>query len=221
MRKRTRAIEEDASRSHLDCKAGRTACLTWEILEKVKRFSRVSWVSLAFLAIPAWAADVKAPGVPNFHVVNDHVYRGGQPAEAGWKSLAKLGVRTVIDLRLATEHSITTEERAVVAAGMRYISRPMHGLLAPTSEEILKILALLDSSGDGPVFVHCRRGADRTGTVIACYRIAHDQWPNEKALREARSHGMSWIEVGMKHFIENFHMENLAGAGLPPAANTR
>ena len=46
-----------------------------------------------------WAADVAVPGVPNFHQVNERVYRGAQPRAEGWSSLAKLGIKTVIDLR--------------------------------------------------------------------------------------------------------------------------
>jgi protein tyrosine/serine phosphatase len=46
-----------------------------------------------------------------------------------------------------------------------------------------------------------KRGADRTGTVIACYRIAHNQWPNQEALDEARTFGMSWTERGMRNYV--------------------
>jgi len=145
-----------------------------------------------------------APGVPNFHQVNEHVYRGGQPAEAGWSSLAKLGVKLVIDLRPPTEHPVLAEQRAVQAAGMRYVNVPMKGLGAPKGETVLKVLATMQSASDGSVFVHCKRGADRTGTVIACYRILHDRWENRKALEEARSYGMYPIERAMMHYILNF-----------------
>jgi uncharacterized protein (TIGR01244 family) len=176
----------------------------------VQRRTLIFWLAASILALPLGAAD--APGVPNFHQVNEHLYRGGQPADDGWSSLAKLGVKTVIDLRPASEHSIAKEARAVEAAGMVYVSQPMAGLAAPTNEEIRKILALLDSSEQWPIFVHCRRGADRTGTVIACYRIAHNQLANEEALREARWYGLSRLEVGMKHFIQNFHIDSAARA---------
>ena len=172
----------------------------------------------SLFALPAGAADIGAPGVPNFHQVNEHVYRGGQPGDAGWSSLAKLGIKTVIDLRPASEHSIGTEARMVEASGMVYVSQPLAGFAAPTNEEILKILTSLDSSAQWPVFVHCRRGADRTGTVIACYRIAHDQWANEEALREARTYGLSPLEIGMRHFIHSFHIDGATtegDSGLP------
>jgi protein tyrosine/serine phosphatase len=34
------------------------------------------------------------------------------------------------------------------------------------------------------VFVHCRYGSDRTGTMIAIYRIAVQNWDREEAIRE-------------------------------------
>jgi protein-tyrosine phosphatase len=66
------------------------------------------------------------------------------------------------------------------------------------------LLGLLNDAAAGPVFVHCRRGADRTGTVLACYRIAHDGWDNSKALSEARSLGMSWIERAMQSYVLHY-----------------
>jgi protein tyrosine/serine phosphatase len=102
-------------------------------------------------------------------------------------------VKTVIDLRREGEdgeHSIRAEAKAVETAGMRYVSVPMNGIVAPTHEQIARIMAVLDSNE--PVFVHCKKGKDRTGTVVACYRIARDRWTNQKAMAEAKSHGLHW-----------------------------
>jgi protein tyrosine/serine phosphatase len=66
----------------------------------------------------------------------------------------------------------------------------------------------------GPVFIHCQHGCDRTGTVIACYRIKHDKWPTEKAFKEAMLHGFSWLERGMKRSVLAFGKAlESAGAG--------
>ena len=138
-------------------------------------------------------------GVHNFHQVDEHVYRGAQPNHEGFASLAKLGVKTVIDLR--GEKS----ERAVVeGAGMHYVRLAWSGYKAPAEEQVSTVLSLLNDKTAWPVFVHCRRGADRTGTAIACYRIAHDHWTNQQALEEAKGFGMSSTEAAMRRFIERF-----------------
>ena len=65
------------------------------------------------------------------------------------------------------------------------------------------VLALIDAS-PGPVFIHCQHGCDRTGTIVACYRMKHDQWTFEKAIAEANHYGLSMFERGMKRFIQDF-----------------
>ena len=162
-----------------------------------KSFSPVILTAALLLGSGLSFAQTAPSGVPNFHKVSTQVYRGAQPTDQGFLNLAKLGVKTVIDLREADVH----EKNVVEAAGMRFINIPMRGLGAPTPEQVSRILALFSDETAGPVFVHCRRGADRTGTVVACYRITHDHWDNQAALKEARSLGMSWMERGMQNYV--------------------
>ena len=164
------------------------------------------------LSFSLWAplAPAETAAIPNFHQVDEHVYRGGQPPTETWQSLAKLGIKTVIDLRREDEHSTAAEAREVAAAGMNYVNVPMKGVVAPTNEQIAKVLALLNSPE--PVFVHCKRGADRTGAVIACYRIARHHWQSRQALQEAKSLGMGSFQMGLKHYVGAFQPTTLAAA---------
>jgi uncharacterized protein (TIGR01244 family) len=150
-------------------------------------------------------ANLSPAYVPNFHYVDAHVCRGAQPAPGGWNALANLGIRLVIDLRPdgeLQEHWTRSEQEAVEAAGMHYINIPMDGWTAPDDKQVLRIIATLESGER--VFVHCRGGKDRTGTVIACYRIVHNHWTSDRALSEAASYGMSPDKIAMQRYILGF-----------------
>ena len=156
-------------------------------------------LALALWPIEAHADAVMASGLPHCYKVSDHVYRGAQPTSEGWECLAKLGVTTVLDLRPQDEHDTAAEARMVREAGMHYVNIPMVGLTTPAANDIAKAMDLLDDNET--VFVHCAKGMDRTGAVIAAYRIHQEQWDNQKALDEARSLGLHWYERGKMRFI--------------------
>ncbi len=158
-------------------------------------------VSLA-LSLPAFASR-EIPGIHNFGQVNDHLYRGAQPTEEGFRTLARMGIRTIVDLREEGDRS-AAERELVESLGMRYVNIPMRGFETPSDEAVAEALAIFNNRSAGPVFVHCRRGADRTGTVIACYRIEHDHWTNQAALNEAKAYRMSWLQFQMANYVRDY-----------------
>jgi protein tyrosine/serine phosphatase len=174
-------------------------------------------VVAVLVTCPVWAQDVVA-GVNNFSEVNDHLYRGAQPSNSGFANLAKLGVKTVIDLRESGSRS-AHEAELVKSLGMRYINIPLAGYSAPTGGEVAKILAILNDPSAGKVFIHCRRGADRTGTMIAIYRISHDHWDNRKALSEAESLKMAFWERQMKDYVLRYQAPKEAAPETLAAKN--
>jgi tyrosine-protein phosphatase SIW14 len=176
-------------------------------------------IAALVLGLPVFAGS--APGINNFDQVDAHVYRGGQPNAEGFRYLAKLGVKIVVDLREAGSRS-REEQRVVASDGMTYVNVPMGGLIPPTQAEINKLLGLLEDNASGSVFVHCRRGADRTGAVIAAYHIDHDRWDNGRALQDAKSHRMSFFQLPRQAFIRDFKARTEEAKATPagPAATT-
>jgi len=170
------------------------------------------------LAVPVFAGP-STPGIENFHQVDARVFRGAQPSEEGFQYLAKLGVKTVVDLRESDARS-RKEEQQVTAAGMKYVNVPMTGLTPPTQAEIAMILGILENGNEGAVFVHCKRGADRTGAVIASYRVDHDGWDNARALSEAKADGMSVFQLPRQDYIRAFQARKLEANAATPAASS-
>jgi len=124
-------------------------------------------------------------GVSNFAEVTPKLFRGGQPTEKGYEKLKRMGVGIVVDLRLSGKE---TEKQDVTKAGMQFVAIPWH-CLYPRDHVFAKFLELLRENPDKRVFVHCRYGVDRTGMMVAAFRMAMQGWSAEEAAGEMRKFG--------------------------------
>ncbi len=150
-------------------------------------------------------AEIPAKGeIPRFATIADGLYRGGQPTQKGFQFLKDKGIKTVINLRAESDD----EAKFVEKLGMNYVRIPVDEIL-PWSKipeaAIAKYFELVNNPANYPIFFHCRRGADRTGSLAAFYRMGIQHWDADKAYSEARDIGMRWWFSGLKAQIYNFH----------------
>jgi protein tyrosine phosphatase (PTP) superfamily phosphohydrolase (DUF442 family) len=143
-------------------------------------------------------------GVTNFGEVTPTLYRGAQPSREGYEALAKMGVDIVVDGRLSGRDN---ERQAVEKAGMQYVAIPWHCLF-PRDQTFARFLAVLRDNPEKKVFVHCRYGDDRTGMMIAAYRMSVEGWTAEEARKEMEQFGFNHLvcpTLGSyeKHFPEH------------------
>ncbi len=131
-------------------------------------------------------------GVPNFGEVTPNLYRGGLLNTTGLKALARMGVSIVVD----THANDASEEKVARSLGMQYVAIPWH-CPWPKDEVFVKFLKLLHENKGKKVFVHCRLGDDRTGMMVAAYRMAEEGWTADEAMNEMRSFGFARAH----HFI--------------------
>jgi protein tyrosine/serine phosphatase len=154
-------------------------------------------------AIAAQAADKRnLPGLPNFGMVNETLYRGAQPADAGYAELKKQSIQIVVSFR-EEPRKIADERRVVEGLGMRFVSIPWSALDGPRSTQVAEFLQLLRENPGQKIFAHCLRGADRTGVMVAAYRIASEKWAPRKALDEMEIfsfHGF-WLRDCKKYVL--------------------
>jgi tyrosine-protein phosphatase SIW14 len=143
-------------------------------------------------AVRAIGRRLQEKGVPNFGEVTPTLYRGGLLNDAGLKALAKMGVKIVVDTRA---HD-TAEEKTAQSLGMEYVAIPWH-CPWPHDEVFATFLKLLHENKGKKVFVHCRLGDDRTGMMVAAYRMAEEGWTADEAMNEMKSFGFSRAH----HFI--------------------
>lgn len=136
------------------------------------------------------------PAVPirNFRRVTPWLFRGGQPGTDGIKALTDLGIKTVISLRWGRS-AVEIERRYVEEAGMRFFNVRLNYWFLPSQETINQFFSLIDSEESRPIFVHCLHGADRTGLVIAMFRMTRQGWTVQEAYREMKMCGFHRFRV--------------------------
>ena len=148
----------------------------------------------AVVPLPAPEAPLVTPPVstrdlPNFHAVTAVLYRGAAPTSEGLNALQKMGIKTVIDLRIAPK-TVAKERAQLDRMGVHFINLPMSGE-PPTEAEIRTFLQTVADPAQQPVFVHCQHGADRTGTMVGIYREHVARWPFDRTYREMRQYGFN------------------------------
>jgi len=153
----------------------------------------LTWVGCAGTSLAnrpeTWAAPVKLEGVPNLYRVSDELYRGDQPSPQGMQNLKQLGLRTIINLR-----SFHSDRDEIGETGLAYehiFMKAWH----PEEEDVVRFLKIATDPKRAPVLVHCQHGADRTGALIAVYRIAVQGWSKAEAIREMTEGGFGFHQI--------------------------
>ncbi len=147
------------------------------------------YILMCFQAVSLWVKQTIYPAsIKNFFRVSEHLYRGAQPSFASIRNLKKLGVATIINLRASKEND--REKSFVEQLGMKYHSIPISCEI-PDRSHYLEFLKIVKETKKGAVFVHCFFGADRTGFMIALYRILIQGWTRRQAIDEMVYGGFS------------------------------
>lgn len=152
-----------------------------------------------------WAAPITKSGLPNFHKVTGDFYRGAQPTAEGMRELKKMGVKTVINLR-----SFHSDRDEIGDTGLGYEHIYMKAW-HPEEKEMVRFLQIVTDKNRTPVFVHCQHGADRTGVMIALYRITVCGWTREEAIKEMTEGGFGFHKVwtNLVKFVEKLDVDKI------------
>lgn len=138
---------------------------------------------------PEWAAKVEQPGLPNLHRVATNLYRCAQPSGAGLQAAEKLGIKTVVSLRAFHNDKDEAKDTSLKTERIRF------NTWNPEDEDVVQFLKIVTNTNGGPYLVHCLHGADRTGTMIAIYRMAVQGWKKQDAIKEMTDGGFGYHSI--------------------------
>ena len=160
-----------------------------------------------------WATPVTASGLPNLYRVNASLYRSAQPSQEAIREIGEHTPLVAGDAPIETVVSLRTfRSDASLAAGApralrleRIPAQSWH----PEDEDVVRFLRIATDSASQPVLVHCRRGADRTGTMVAIYRVIVEGWTKAAAIDEMTRGGYGFHPIwqNLVRYIEDLDVD--------------
>jgi protein tyrosine phosphatase (PTP) superfamily phosphohydrolase (DUF442 family) len=155
-----------------------------------------------------WAQALTLPGVDNLYKVDKHLYRGAQPTAIGLHHLEELGVRTLINLR-----DFASDTRTLSGTRLTMLQMDVNTWKAQ-EEDVARVLKLLRNRARAPFLVHCQHGTDRTGMVMAAYRMVEQGWSREQAIDEMTEGGFGSHKTMRQvvRFIERLDVRKMRAA---------
>lgn len=132
----------------------------------------------------AWTVGMPEPAYNFDAVVAGHLYRSGFP-DARFLDYVRrrYGIQHVVGLFGPSEVYARAKDLGMKITILDWRKRGI------PAQDVKKLLDLFDRKER--VLVHCKAGRDRTGFVIASYRILRQHWPLLRAVEEMEAHGHS------------------------------
>ena len=168
-----------------------------------------------------WATPVESAGIPNLYRVSGSLYRSAQPTRDGIGDLDQgarlvagdIPIRTIVSLRANhTDASLAADPQAVQ---LEHISVQSWHL---QDEDVVRFLRIATDPARQPVLVHCRRGADRTGVMVAIYRVVVKGWTKADAIDEMTRGGYGFRPVwqNLVRYVEELDGEAIRAQVVTP-----
>lgn len=162
-----------------------------------------------------WATPLRVnKGLPNLYRINSSLYRSAQPTKEGFDFLSHHPRLSPLDQPIKTVLSLRAfhDDARLMSRSSKLRSEQIRfNTWHPEHEDIVKFLRIVTTPELQPVLVHCQHGSDRTGTMIAIYRIVIEGWTKEQAKKEMvqGNFGFHPIWQNLLHFIDDLDVDAL------------
>lgn len=159
--------------------------------------------------------------IDNVQIVSPSVVRGAQPDREGLQLLQKAGVKMIVNLRYAAKSApaatgsfflhnrgdddeIDEEREICTTLGMKFINISLNGYTTPDIADLERFVSLFADKENLPVYVHCLYGKERTGLMLAAYRVKVESWTVEEAYKEMLANGFDPLRTVLSDALFKF-----------------
>lgn len=124
-----------------------------------------------------WAQPMLGVELDNFYQVSTELYRSDQPDDEAMRQLQAMGIRSALNLR---EYHADDDEADGTTLKLYRVAMNAGEINDALVARALEAIA----EAPKPILVHCWHGSDRTGAIVAMYRMVFQNWPRQRAIDE-------------------------------------
>ena len=141
-------------------------------------------------------------GLKNFYKIDKGVYRSEQPEAQHFKALKRYGITEILNLRYYHSDEKKAKETNLTLHHLRMNAHAIR------NQDVIAALKIIKNR-KGSILIHCFHGSDRTGVIIAMYRIVFQNWSKEAALEELQSEkfGFHPVYKNIPTYIKNVDVD--------------
>lgn len=147
---------------------------------------------------------VSSQNFKNLFKINQNIFRSEQPKNTSDEELSILGIKSILNLRDDISDSAVLSPINFELYNVKMDARKV-------DENQVKIALEIIKNAPKPILIHCKHGSDRTGLIIAMYRITEENWTRENAIFEMKRGGFGFHDKyqNIPRFIRNCNLEEL------------
>jgi protein tyrosine phosphatase (PTP) superfamily phosphohydrolase (DUF442 family) len=122
--------------------------------------------------------DRSLPAIKHLRIIDERLWVGAQPHMHHYRELARLGVRTVVDVRTGGRTDPRSDDpESLRSLGLDYEWLPVIDGHAPDTRTANSFIDIVEKA-EGIVFLHCGGGVGRTTSLTAAYNASQDRNPS-------------------------------------------
>ncbi|WP_168189685.1 dual specificity protein phosphatase family protein [Limnobaculum zhutongyuii] len=151
------------------------------------------------------ATKVSDTTLENFYQVDKDLYRSGQPGVEQMQELERRGVKSIFNLR-----NFHTDNSEAKGTSLKLYHIPMEAGRFTEEQVILALKQLYHAPK--PALIHCWHGSDRTGLMVAMYRMVFLGWSKQDAIEELKKPEFGyhkWAYYNIIQYLENVDVESI------------
>jgi protein tyrosine/serine phosphatase len=136
--------------------------------------------------------------------VDESVYRSEQPNKEQFRALEKHGIKEILNLRYWHSDNRHAKETNLTLHRVKMNAHNANDFDIVSALRIIK-------NRKGPILIHCHHGSDRTGLIVAMYRITFQNASKEDAINEMINGGFGFHEIydNIPRYINNVNIDNI------------